>query len=174
MKAMTGTFDMRSIQQGAVATGGALLTITVGNLALSYIAPYAPASIQTGYLGIAAKAAVRSGVAWALDKYVIGMISRDHTAFRVGAGIGIFGSALLEVLGRSLIIGQGDASQSLASFSPVSLTGVGVYTRGGNLTRGTNVSSYVRGGRAGVGALNIGSGVQLGNEAHQRLYGYGS
>lgn len=174
LRAVQGTFDMRSIQSGAVATGGALLTITVGNLALSYIAPYAPASLQTGYFGIAAKAAVRSGIAFLLDMYLVGKITSDRTAFRIGAGIGIFGSALLEALGRSLIIGQGDASQTIQSFVPVSIPGLTSYSRGGGLTRGTSVNAYSRGGRVSMGALNVGNGTMLGNEAHQRLYGYGS
>lgn len=167
MRAMTGVFDLRYLQHGAIATAGTLATLTIGNLALTYIAPYAPAVIRTGYLGIATKAAVRAGVAWALDAYVVSMLTRDHTSFRVGAAIGIVGSAVLELMGTRLIIGMGDTGQTPQSFIP----GMGSYINDRNL------QSYIPAGRvsmAGLGALNVGHGSQLGTEAHQRIYGYGN
>jgi hypothetical protein len=143
--------------------------LTVGNMALGYLAPYAPAMLQSGYMGVATKAAVRSGVAWALDRYLIGMVTRDHTAFRVGAAIAIVGSALLEFLGKSLVLGQGDTAQSIQQFVP---TALGAYLPGRNL-RG--LDAYTRSLRGvGMGSLNYGGPTQMGNQAHQRLYGYGA
>jgi hypothetical protein len=165
MGAMTGVLDMRAIQSGAVATGGALATITIGNLALTYVAPMLPLQLQTGYIGVVAKAAVRAATAWALDQYVIGMITRDKGAFRVGAGIGIFGSAILELLGKSLVIGMGDQAQTLQQFVP---TAIGAYVPR------AMVSAYTRRGMLSGSPAGVASSVaglsHIGSNAHARIY----
>lgn len=165
MKSMTGVFDLRVLQQGAVATFGTLSTLTIGNWVLVQLQGYVPVAMQVGIIGTVTKAAVRAGVAWAIDQYVVGLVTRDHTSYRIGAAIGIVGSGMLELMGKTLRIGLGDGTQTIAEFTPAALSG---YVRGGP----TALRSYVRtpqgmGRAGGVGSL---SGA-LGNDAHARLYG---
>lgn len=165
VQAMTGVFDFRFLKQGAVATAGAVVTLTVANHALIFLTPYVPGTMQIGMIGTVTKAAVRAGTAYVLDRYVVGKISSDHMSFRVGAAIAIVGSALLELMGKQFILGLGDGAQTLTSFAPA---GIGSYVEHVSSRAGT--ASYVRSMRGGSGG-GIGSLDGIGNEAHQRLYG---
>lgn len=95
------------------AIGGVALPITIGNFLMGYLGSFVPASLQTGMGGTLVRGVVRGGVAWALDKYVVGKVTHSGAArngYRIGATLGVAGSALLDFIGRPLIIGPGDAN----------------------------------------------------------------
>jgi hypothetical protein len=172
MKSVTGVFSPSFIMQGGGAVVGAVAVITVSNMAAAYLVPYLPAGTTTGPIGIVVKAAVRGGVAYGLDRFVGPMMGRMRNPARVGMGLAIVGSALLEVLGKSFVLGQGDGAQTVQSFMPGSLAGyltprMPGMGRTGAYAISPDLGAYSRPRLAGVPSGIAGTG----NTAHRKLYG---
>jgi hypothetical protein len=172
MKSVTGVFSPAFITQGGGAVVGAVAVITVSNMAAVYLVPYLPAGTTTGIMGTVLKAAVRGAVAYGLDRFGGPILGGMRNPARVGMGLAIVGSALLELLGKSFVLGVGDGAQTPQSFMPGSLAG---YLRPGlpgmgAYARPVGVGAYSRprlGDTGGVASGMAGTG----NTAHRRLYG---
>jgi hypothetical protein len=132
------------LMPGVVATGAMLGVVTVGNYVKQMFLSSFSLGGPTG--DILVTAAVRGAVAWAGDEFLM-KGSPHRTAYRIGAIVGVVGSAALDFMGKSFSLGVGDTMQT-----PQQLIGFGAYTRTG--FAGTGAYTRARlGGAPGLGKV---------------------
>lgn len=148
------------VMPGLVGAASAIGVVTVGNMIRNQFLSSFTFGGATGNILITA--AVRAGVAYAADEFVMkGTEYRE--AFRIGATIGIVGSAILDFMNKSFTLGEGDSAQTPQTL--LGLSGAGGYTRA---LAGAGSYSRLNGtGRAGVGAP------RMAQSATDRIYGQG-
>ena len=150
---------MAYAQQAAFGLAGAYGVIIGGN----FVGTFFPQMYQDPTItGKAVRAVTRAGVAWAVGTFTRGMDAANRSALQVGAGVGIVGSLLLDILGTTFAIGAGDQAQTVAGIlgpigivpQPAGVFGTGAYVPMRNAgIRGTG--AYVPGHRAGVGRNHV-------------------
>lgn len=156
---LTKPFSVGYLMEGLAGVGGMYLTITGGNMLLGFAQGFIPASFQTGIFGTVVKTASRSVVAMLADRFV--PWGRNRNAARIGAVIGVAGSAIFDLLGYTFWVGSGDSNQGIGNI--VGMAGIGAYVPAAGIHRGMlGTGAYVRSPRLS------GSGM-----AGPRIYGGG-
>lgn len=129
----------------ATVTIGSAVGVVVGGNWLYTMVPVnlRPAQRMMGTLAVAVS---RGAVAWGADRFL--PLGRYRSEFRIGAGVGIVGSLVLDLLGLSFTLGRGDAFQMPQSFVPAGVLGGG----GDPMLTGAGAYLARRPGVAGTGA----------------------
>lgn len=156
------------VMPGVVGIGAAVGVVTVGNYIRRSFLSTINFGGETGNIVI--NAVVRGGVAYAGDRFL--PLGQHRGAFRIGAAVGIIGSAVLEFMGTSFVIGAGDSSQTPQSIFS-GLSGIGAYQRA--LAGRGGVGAYQRSGinlRGVNGAPGV-PGVGRGPSGADRIYSAG-
>lgn len=166
-----------------IAGVSAYSVVTGGNyLMVNFLSTYLPTALPGTVTDVLTKAGVRAAVAWGGDYLVKRSAPHYLGAYRIGAGLGIVASAVMEFLGKTFILGLGDEAQMPGS-ALAGVAGAGAYLRqplrglaGGRAALGDAVDgtgaymdSQVR--LRGVGGLRLGS--MQGNRSFNQLYGTG-
>lgn len=181
LRGATSAFSLPALKMGGFGLLGLVGTITVSNVIANFLVPYLPGMFTQGYAGTATKAAVRGGTAYLIDRFLGGLAGRNRGALLAGAGLAVVGSALLEVMGKTFVLGAGDGIQQVGNFVPgVPLVGAGGGTAGvGSYAvrrlsgaRGYVVNPSTSRAEASSGVGGVRGGMAgVGNAAHKRLYG---
>jgi hypothetical protein len=113
--AITALFSrpMAVVVPASVGVLGAVGSVTVGNWVGSLVAPYLPAGLAGtpgSMQAILVKAVLRTGVTIGADRY-LPLSPPNKQCLRIGAGIAIVGSALLEFMGKQFVLGANDQAQ---------------------------------------------------------------
>jgi hypothetical protein len=174
-RSVRGVFDINFIKQGGAGVLGLVGTITASNMLAQAVLPHLsgmlPAAVTTGYGGIALKAVVRATTAWGLDRFVLGTLGpKLRTPARAGMALAIVGSAVLELMGKTFMLGANDGGQTVHSFVPSGLAG---YMRTGSTIAGVagpRMGAYARPRLAGTAGVPTGMAGTVGNSAHKKLY----
>lgn len=109
----TFTQPIEFLTEAGMGLAGVYVPITVGNWLNSMVVANMPTLAQPGLMGSLMRAVSRVAVAWGADSFLVepmNLAGGSKNAFRVGAAIGIGGSFIMDLLGRPLLIGPGDAA----------------------------------------------------------------